>query len=149
MRRVIVIAVAGFGLAGCSSFSMDAFKSEPPTVQVQLESVPSGAEARTSVGPSCKTPCSLSVPAPEGGFSITFTMNRFQPVTVPVQIVRIPGDFTTPASTTVDPNPVVAELPPAAPPPRAARKKPKQPRPPQGAAEAPPAAGSPFPPPSR
>lgn len=147
MRRVIVIAVAGFGLAGCSSFSLDAFKSEPPPVQVQLESVPSGAEARTSVGPSCKTPCSLAVSAPDGGFSVTFTMNRFQPVTVPVQVVRMPGDYTTPALTTVDPNPVVAELPPAAPPPRAARKKPKKPRPPQGAAEAPPAAASPFPPP--
>ena len=33
MRRVIVIAVAGASLAGCSSFSMDAFKSAPPTVQ--------------------------------------------------------------------------------------------------------------------
>jgi hypothetical protein len=72
-------------------------------------------------------------------------MNRFQPVTVPVQVVRMAGDYTTPALTTVDPNPVVAELPPSAPPPRAARKK--KPRPPQGAAEAPPAAGSPFPPP--
>ena len=37
MRRVIAIAVAGMGLAGCSSFSLDAFKSTPPTIQVQLE----------------------------------------------------------------------------------------------------------------
>ncbi len=37
MRRVVVIAVAGASLAGCSSFSMDAFKSTPPTVQLQLE----------------------------------------------------------------------------------------------------------------
>jgi hypothetical protein len=34
MRRVIVIAVAGASVAGCSSFSLDAFKSTPPTVQV-------------------------------------------------------------------------------------------------------------------
>ena len=145
MRRVIVIAVAGLGLAGCSSFSLDAFKSAPPTVQLQLESVPSGADARTSVGPGCKTPCSLAVPVPEsGGFTVTYTMNRFQPVTVPVDIVRIPGDFSTPASITADPNPVVAELPPVGPPPR---KRPKKPRPPPGAAAAPPDAASPFPPP--
>ena len=66
MHRVIAIAVAGASLAGCSSFSMDYFKSAPPPVQVQLESVPSGADATTSVGPGCKTPCSVSVPAPDG-----------------------------------------------------------------------------------
>ena len=149
MRRVILIAVAGAGLAGCSSFSMDAFKSTPPTVQVQLESVPSGADARTSLGPGCKTPCSVAVPAPDSGFSVTYTLNKFQPATVPVQVIRNPGDFSTPASTTLDPNPVVAELQPAGPPPKAAHKmgKPKKPNPPKGAAAAP--AGSPFPDPSQ
>jgi hypothetical protein len=150
MRRVIVIAVAGASLAGCSSFSWDALKPAPPMVQIQLESVPSGAEAVTSLGPGCRTPCSLAVPAPEGGFSVTYTLNRFQPVTVPVQVVRIPGDFTSPGSTNIDPNPVVAELRPAGPPPRAARKtvlKPKKPRPPKAAA-APAAGGSPFPDPA-
>lgn len=153
MRRVIVIAVAGAGLAGCSSlpssFSMDAFKPTPPTIQVTLESVPSGAEARTSLGPSCKTPCSVAVTPPDAGFSVTFTQNRFQPATVPVQVIRIPGDFSTPASTTLDPNPVVAELQPAGPPPRALRKpvmRPKKPKPPKAAPAAP--AGSPFPDPS-
>ena len=43
MRRFIVIAAAGFSLAGCSSFSMgDYFKSTPPTVQVQLELAAAG-----------------------------------------------------------------------------------------------------------
>ena len=154
MRRVIVIAVAGAGLAGCSSlpssFSMDAFKPTPPTIQVTLESVPSGAEARTSLGPSCKTPCSVAVTPPDSGFSVTFTQNRFLPATVPVQVIRIPGDFSTPASTTLDPNPVVAELQPAGPPPKAVRKmmrppKPKKPKPPKGAAPA----ASPFPDPAQ
>ena len=138
MRRVIVIAVAGFGLAGCSSFSMDYFKSAPPTVQVQLESIPSGADARTSVGPGCKTPCSVAVPAPDAGFTVTFTMKGFQPVTVPVQVVRMQEDYTMPALTAVDPNPVVVELPPAAPPPRAGRPRPKKPKPPREAAAPPP-----------
>jgi hypothetical protein len=39
MRRVIAIAAAGLTLAGRSSFSFDAFKSTPPTVQLQLDSV--------------------------------------------------------------------------------------------------------------
>ena len=143
MRRIVVIAVAGASLAGCSSFSLDAFKSAPPTVQVQLDSIPSGADAKTSVGPGCKTPCSVAVPAVDSGFTVTYTMNKFLPVTVPVQVINIPGDFTTPASTTIDPNPVVAELKPAGPPPRPVRRpprKPKQPTPPAAAA-------SPFPPP--
>jgi hypothetical protein len=146
MRRTIVIAVAGASLAGCSSFSLDAFKPTPPTVQVQLESVPPGADARTSLGPGCKTPCSVAVPAPDSGFSVTYTLNKFQPATIPVQVINIPGDFSTPASTTLDPSPVVAELQPAGPPPRAVGKmlKPKKPKPPRSVAAAPPA-GSPFP----
>jgi hypothetical protein len=68
MRRVIAIAAAGLTLAGCSSFSFDAFKSTPPTVQLQLDSVPSGADALTSLGPGCKTPCSVAVPVAEAGF---------------------------------------------------------------------------------
>src|ERR1700716_2085265 len=146
MRRVIAIAVTGFTLAGCSSFSLHAFKPTPATMQVQLESTPPGADARTSLGPGCKTPCSVAVPAPDSGFSVTYTLNKFQPATIPVQVIHIPGDFSTPASTTLDPSPVVAELQPAGPPPKAAGKmlKPKKPKPPKSAAAAPPA-GSPFP----
>jgi hypothetical protein len=123
MRRVIAIAVAGYSLAGCSSLSWDAFKATPPTVQVQLESSPAGADARTSLGPGCKTPCSVDVAAPDTGFSVSYTLNKFQPATVPVQVIHIPGDPSAPASTTLDPNPVIAELMPAEPPPKAARKK--------------------------
>jgi hypothetical protein len=144
MRRVIVIAVTGMSLAGCSSFSMDSFKPTPPSVQVQLESTPPGADARTSLGPGCKTPCSVSVPAPDAGFSVNYTMNKFLPATVQVQVIHNPGDFANPATTVIDPSPVVAELQPAGPPPKPARKvmHPKKPKPPKGA---PPAAGSPFP----
>jgi hypothetical protein len=146
MRRGIAIAVAGLFLAGCSSFSFDAFRSTPPTVQLQLDSVPSGADALTSVGPGCKTPCSVAVPVAEAGLSVTYTLNKFQPVTVPVQVIHVPGDFSTPASTTVDPNPVVAELQPAGPPPRArSTLRPKKPKP-KATATAP--AASPFPDPA-
>ena len=115
--------------------------------------MPPGADAHTSLGPGCKTPCSVAVAAPDSGFSVTYTLNKFQPATIPVQVIHIPGDFSTPASTTFDPNPVVAELQPAGPPPKAApkpwRSRKSQNRP--GTAAAP--AASPFPnpaaPPSR
>jgi hypothetical protein len=143
MRRVIAIAVTGLSLGGCSSFSLDYFKPTPSPVLVQLESAPPGADAVTSLGPGCKTPCSVSVPAPDVGFAVTFAMPRFQPVTVPVQVIRIPGDFTNPATTTIEPSPVFAELKPLGPPPKVHRPKPK-PRKPKAAA-APAAAGSAFP----
>jgi hypothetical protein len=145
MRRVIVIAAAGASLAGCSSFSLDAFKPTPPTVQVQLDSVPPGADAVTSVGPRCKTPCSVAVQSPDAGFSVTYTLNKFEPMTIPVQVIRTPSDPTTPATMVADPNPVVAELQPAGPPPKAAaRKKVLKAKKPKGTAAAP-AGGSPFP----
>jgi hypothetical protein len=150
MRRVIVIAVAGVSLAGCSSFSMDYFKPTPPTVQVQLESVPPGADARTSIGPGCKTPCSVAVTPPDNGFSVSYNLPKFQSANVPVQVINNPGDFSTPATTVLDPNPVVAELQPAGPPPAPPRKKvmrPKKPKPPKGAA-APADAGAAFPDPA-
>ena len=148
MRRVFAIAVLGASLGtslgGCSSFSLDSLKPTPPPVQVQLESTPPGADATTSLGPGCKTPCSVSVPAPDAGFAVTFALPKFQPVTIPVQVIRNPGDFTTPATTVVEPSPVFADLKPAAPPPRV--RKPMRPKKPKPAAA--PAAASPFPAPA-
>jgi len=125
MRRVIAIAVAGASLGGCSSTPSlssfgDYFKSTPPAIQVQLESQPAGADAKTSLGPGCKTPCSVSVPAPDTGFSVTFQLPKFEPATVPVNVIR---NSDGPAVT--DPNPVFAELRPAGPPPKAKGMKPK------------------------
>jgi hypothetical protein len=146
MRRVIVIALAGCSLGGCSSFSWDVFKSTPPVLVVQLDSVPPGADARTSLGPGCKTPCSVTVPAPEGsGFTVNYTLGKFPPITVPVTVIRVPGDLTTSATASVDPNPVVAEFKLPGPPPRAHKMmRPKRPKKPQ-AAGPPPAEASPFP----
>jgi hypothetical protein len=149
MRRVIAIAATAASLAGCSSFSMDYFKSAPPPVQLQLESTPPGAEARTSIGPSCKTPCSVSVTAPEGGFTVSYTLARFQPATVPVQVIRTPGDLFTSTTTKIDPNPVVAELQPIAPPKPNKPMRPKRPKKPNDTAAAPAPAGSAFPDPGQ
>ncbi len=162
MRRVIAIALAGASLlgatslGGCSSMSWDMLKSAPPTVQVRLESNPPGADARTSLGPGCKTPCSVSVPAPEAPFTVDYVLNKYQPTSVPVNVIKNPGDFTTPATVTTDPNPVFAELQLAVPP-KPVKKKPHRPSKPKPAAAAPaaapadaaaPAAGSAFPDPN-
>jgi PEGA domain len=161
MRKIVVVA-ASLGLAGCSSFSTpEMFKSAPPTVAIQLESQPAGAEARTSGGQTCQTPCSLSIPV-EGDFTVTFSLPKYTPETVPVQVVRQQQDGLTGSAipATVDPNPVYAELQLAPPPGRKSRPKAAAPRPrkpkatPAAAApaEAPPPpapadSGSPFPPP--
>ena len=141
MRRIIAIAVTGASLAGCSSFSFDSLKSAPPLVKVALESTPPGADATTSLGPACKTPCSIDVPAPDAGFSVTFTSPKFQPVTIPVQVTRNPGDFSSPPTTVIEPSPVFAELQPAAPSPKG--RKPKQPKQPKAAAASAPAPAQP------
>ncbi len=143
MRRIIAIAVAGASLAGCSSLSFDSFKSAPPLVKVALESVPPGADATTSLGPACKTPCSIDVPAPDAGFSVTFASPKFQPVTVPVQVIRNPGDFTSPPTTVIEPSPVFAELQPAAPPKGSKPMRPKKPKPPKAASAPAPAPAQP------
>ena len=152
MRRVIAIAATGLSLAGCSSFSTESFTSyfqpAPPTVQLQLESTPPGAEAKTSIGPSCKTPCSITITPPEGGFTVNYALNKFQPATVAVQVAKTPGDLMTSATTKVDPNPVIAQLQPTAPAKPNKPMRPKRTKKPQEAA-APAAAASPFPDPGQ
>jgi len=152
MRRDIAIALAGASalagtsLGGCSSASfMDYFKSTPPTIQVQLESQPSGADAKTSLGPGCKTPCSVAVTTADPNFTVNYSLAKYQPATVTVTVIKTPGDLTTSASSVTDPNPVFAELQPAGPPPKATKMHPK--RKPKPAAAAAPATSS-FPDPN-
>jgi hypothetical protein len=168
MCHVIAIVVAGACLAGCSSVasfwspapaspppprsaapSTGLFDAPPVLVQLQLDTVPQGAEAHTSLGPSCRTPCEIPLTNPMGSFSVTFTLDKFLPVTLPVLVSVVPASFTSWGGTILDPNPVIAELQPVPPPPPPPRKmKPRKPAPPKAAA-APPAAASPFPAPTR
>ena len=125
MRRVIALAVTGLSLAACSSTP-----SRQPTMQIDLESTPPGADARTSMGQGCKTPCSVSVPIPETDFSVSFTLNDFKPVSIPVRVSGNAAGFLAPGTTRIEPNPVVVQLEPVAPPPKPARKptRPKKPK---------------------
>jgi hypothetical protein len=82
-------------------------------------------------------------PPDQGGFAVNYTLNKYQPATVQVQVMHNPGDLTTAATTTIDPSPVFAELQPMAPPPKAHKPRPKTPKAPKAAAA--PADQSPFP----
>ena len=99
-------------------------------MQIDIELTPPGADALTSLGQGCKTPCSISVPVPTGDFTVSYSLADFLPVTVPVRVSGNPAGFLSPGSTRIDPNPVVAELQPVAPPPKPARKpiRPKKPK---------------------
>jgi hypothetical protein len=158
MHKMLAIAACGFALAACSS-SGEMLKTATPTVPLQFESEPAGAEVKTSGGQTCKTPCALAVPAAD--FMATFAMNGFQPQTVAVKMMppddprggdpEVAGGASLPR---FDPSPVYAELT-KAPPRRPAAKKPKVARPagePQPRAAAPstqpasPPSSSPWPP---
>jgi hypothetical protein len=108
MSRVIAIVACGFLLAACSMSlpSFDMFKTGPATEVLRIESEPPGADARTSQGQTCRTPCELSVPL-TGELAVTVAMAGYQPQTLPV---RPEG-----ADSRLQPNPLYVELQPAPP----------------------------------
>jgi hypothetical protein len=79
MGRFIVITACGFMLAACSTPmpSLDFMKSAPQPETLALESEPPGAEAKTSLGQSCRTPCQLSV-QPGSEFFVTLALSGYQ-----------------------------------------------------------------------
>ena len=156
MRRVIVISLAGIALSGCASFSvpgLDFLTPSPQMATLQLESRPPGADARTSAGPSCRTPCSVSVPA-AAPLTVTYTLDRYQPQTVSVQPIQQavvnPNVDAGGAAFIVDldPNPVFAELTPALPVKRVTKRPPPKRVAKRPSVNAAPPASSPFPSPA-
>ena len=118
MYRVIAIVSGGLALAACSSTSdwTDALKPTPAMDTVRFESEPPGADARTSNGQTCRTPCALALPT-NAPMSVTFTLNGYQPESENIEPVS--SGFGTPG---FQPNPVQVELTPAAPPPKPVKK---------------------------
>ena len=101
-------------------------KSAPAATTMQFESEPAGAEARTSLGQVCRTPCTQTVTANE--FTVSFALPGYQPQTVPVRVVPS-GDGSDAEGARLVPNPVFVELQPVGPAstkkPAPAKKKPK------------------------
>jgi len=159
MRGVVAIIGCGLLLAACTSSQFTL--NSPPAAAVspntlQLVSTPPGAEAKTTTGQACTTPCSIPVTQP-GEVTVTFTLDGYYPLVASARLVP-PTDIRDPeqpsASGGLYPNPLVAELelaPPAAPPPakkrRPAKRKPvTAKRRPPPAAPPPTAASAPPPP---
>jgi hypothetical protein len=146
MSRVIAAAACGLALADCSMSmpSFDFFKSTPATDVLRIESEPPGADARTSQGQTCRTPCELTVPT-NAELAVTVQMTGYQPQTLPVSVNNKGGDSR------LQPNPLYVELQPVAPPPKPAKPAPKKKttaNPPAVARTAPPQTQAAAPPPS-
>jgi PEGA domain len=110
MYRVIAVVGAGLVLAACSTDIKNPFVFEPAKDTVRFESEPPGAEAKTSSGETCRTPCALAMPA-DKPFTVTFTLTGYQPYTEQIQFTSM-GDGTS----KLRPNPVLVQLTAAAPP---------------------------------
>ncbi|HZO47543.1 MAG TPA: PEGA domain-containing protein [Xanthobacteraceae bacterium] len=115
MSRVIAFVACGFTLAACSASmpSLDFFKSSPATETLRIESEPPGADAKTTQGQACRTPCELTV---QGGadLSVTLALNGYQPQTVALRSDQAEGKLS--------PNPLYVELQAAAAPAPAKKK---------------------------
>jgi hypothetical protein len=149
MSRVVVVVAGCLALAGCSTFSpgdwMPSFSlgGGGGGVPLTLNSNPPGADARTSLGQACRTPCTVAVPARED-FTVTFALAGFETQTVPVSVQRAAALGSNPEFSAADPfapNPVAVELEPATAPP-VAKKKPAKPKPRSTATTSPPGAAT-------
>jgi hypothetical protein len=94
---------------------------------VRFESDPPGAEAKTSNGQTCRTPCALALPM-NAPLTVTFTLNGYRPESEKIELMagginNTLDDSSSPPQ--LQPNPVVVELTPA-PAPSKPLKKPVQ-----------------------
>ena len=138
MTRTIAVVACGVGLAGCGSLSpsLDFFASKPDGSILTIESNPPGADANTSIGGACRTPCTLMVPT-AGDFNVSYALSGYAPQTLSVRSVPTPGgNFFSAPTARLEPNPVFADLQKLAPPPKPpppVRRRPRPPPPPPAA----------------
>ena len=120
MFRVIAIIVGALALAACSStpewMSLDGLKPAPLVDTVRFESEPPGAEAKTSNGQTCRTPCALALPT-DAPLTVIFSLTGYESVSADLQPINETGEPPT-----MRPNPVQVELTALPPPP--VKKKP-------------------------
>lgn len=118
MVRAVVFAAVVVVLGGCASSwlpsSFDfALPSATRTAELRVESEPAGADAKTSTGANCRTPCVMNVAA-DREFSVTVSAEGFQPQTIAVtaiQPVAQRGEEAAGANEPrLDPNPILVQL---------------------------------------
>ena len=145
MFKLLVCVAAGLAVSGCATVTRGT------TDQVQITSEPSGADVRTSMGPTCVTPCTLQV-SRKDEFTVTVSKAGFVEENVPVKtqiagsgaagfagnvllggLIGMGADAYTGATLEHVPNPVSVTLrplpPPSAPTPTRTAPKPRKPAP--------------------
>jgi hypothetical protein len=119
MYRVVAVVGGALALAACSStpdwMNLDALKPAPSMDNVRFESTPPGAEAKTSSGQTCRTPCALALPT-SGPLTVTFSLTGYLPESETIELVQETGQAPR-----LRPNPVAVELTPAPPPAKPAK----------------------------
>ena len=145
MKSVVRVCaiVSALTVAGCASWTpswdwIPSSLSSGANVSLTIESDPPGADAKTSLGASCRTPCMIPVPA-DREFTVNYSLNGYIPQVVPVrprvaETFRSDGDLGGAALAELAPNPVYAQLEPAPPPApvrKGGRPRAKQPPPPR------------------
>jgi hypothetical protein len=132
MYRIFIIMGGALALAACSSspdwLNLDALKPAPILDTVRFESEPPGAEAKTSNGQTCRTPCALALPL-NSPLTVTFTLNGYLPESQSIEPISTTGSLTQ-----LQPNPVMVELNPAPP---GSQKPVKKPAPKKNTSEKP------------
>jgi hypothetical protein len=129
LERAFALVMCGFGLAACGSLTMpgfDSLKPKPRTTVLLIQSNPASAEARSSLGGTCRTPCTMAIGA-AGDFTISFARDAYAPQTVTVHSTMSEGSYTTGPSPTLDPSSVfvtLEPLPQTKPPRQAGRQRP-------------------------
>lgn len=136
MIRILAVVGGALLLSGCASMNLDFLKTGPVMDTVRFESEPPGAEARTSTGQNCRTPCALAIEA-SNPVSVTFNLNGYRPETEQLEVI------SGPEGQRLRPNPVTVELTAAPPAPRRATPAPRKKPAPRAAAPAAPRAAAP------
>jgi hypothetical protein len=140
--RLLIAIFATASLAGCATVTPGT------TNQVQIVSEPSGADARTSLGHACVTPCTLQV-SRKDEFSVVFAKPGYEEARIDVKtsiagagaagfagniiaggVIGMGVDAATGSTLEHTPNPVSATLRPVATtaPPRGPRPRARKPR---------------------
>jgi hypothetical protein len=117
-RRLLAVAIAGLGLASCSSTStpsptpaaspapsrsyFDAFKQKPTSTVMLIESNPGGAQAKTSFGKTCTTPCTMLI-GESTDFTVSFALAGYVPQTLTVHATMKSGGWSEPPAPAFDP----------------------------------------------
>jgi hypothetical protein len=83
-NRALAAVTCSLGLASCSSVAMPGLDAPKPRGALLIvESSPSGAEARASLGNTCHTPCSMLIGAADD-FTVSFAFDGYMPQTLTV-----------------------------------------------------------------